>query len=46
MLLRHICRQDAAQRLEQAMNRCDVTVTGDASGATCDAYMQALVQLL
>ena len=42
MLLRHICRQDAAQRLEQAMNNCKVVVTGDATGATCEEYMAQL----
>ena len=46
MLLRHICRQDAAQRLEQALDRCEVCVTGDATGATCEAYMQELSKLL
>ena len=46
MLLRHICRQDAAQRLENAMDQCAVTVTGDASGATCETYMTALQELL
>ena len=43
MLLRHICRQDAAQRLENALDACKVTVTGDANGATCDAYMSDLL---
>ena len=46
MLLRHICRQDAAQRLEQALDSCTVNVTGDATGATCAAYMQELSKLL
>ena len=46
MLLRHICRQDAAEKLESVMNRCQTVVTGDASGATCDAYMQELLQQL
>ena len=46
MLLRHICRQAAAQRLETALNGCDVTVTGDASGATCEAYMTELLKTL
>lgn len=44
MLLRHICRQNAAEKLEQAMNQCKVVVTGDATGATCEAYMQELLQ--
>ena len=46
MLLRHICRQDAAQRLEKALDDCDVTVTGDANGATCQAFMNQLLTLL
>ena len=46
MLLRHICRQDAAQRLEQALDSCSVNVTGDVTGATCAAYMQELSKLL
>ena len=46
MLLRHICCQDAAQRLEQALDKCGVCVTGDATGATCEAYMQELSKLL
>ena len=43
MLLRHICRQAAAQRLEKALDACKVTVTGDASGATCEEYMNDLL---
>ena len=46
MLLRHICRQDAAQKLENALNQCTVKVTGDASGATCDAFMTELLTYL
>lgn len=46
MLLRHICRQDAAAKLEQALDDCPVTVTGDASGQTCDEYMDALLKRL
>ncbi len=46
MLLRHICRQSAAARLEKALDDCPVTVTGDPSGATCDAYMAGLLKLL
>lgn len=46
MLLRHICRQDAAQRLEDALNRCKITVTGDRSGSTCQAYTEALLETL
>ena len=46
MLLRHICRQAAAQRLETALDGCNVTVTGDANGATCEAYMAELLKIL
>ena len=42
MLLRHICRQDAALRLEEALNACKVSVTGDAMGASCEEYMNGL----
>ena len=42
MLLRHICRTEAAQRLETALYRCDVVVTGDAKGATCAQYGAAV----
>ncbi len=46
MLLRHIGRTQAAQRLENAMDRCTVTVTGDKSGATCRQYADALMELI
>ena len=46
MLLRHICRQDAAQCLEKALDRCTVNVTGDATGATCARFMQELEKML
>ena len=46
MLLRHICRQDAALRLEKALDDCKVNVTGDANGATCEAYMAELLKTL
>jgi len=46
MLLRHICRQDAAQRLEKALDSCTVNVTGDATGATCAEFMQELSRLV
>lgn len=46
MLLRHICRPAAAERLENAMEKCQCTVTGDPSGSTCQAYADALIQLL
>lgn len=46
MMLRHICRQKAAQRLESALSECDVIVTGDADGATCEAYANAVLSLI
>ena len=46
MLLRHICRPEAAQKLESALEGCEVIVTGDATGATCEAYTDALLALL
>lgn len=46
MLLRHICRQEAAERLERAIKDCSVTVTGDKTGATCAQYTDALMKLL
>ena len=46
LLFRHICRSDAAQRLEKAMDACQITMTGDANGATCKAYTDALLTLL
>ncbi len=46
MLLRHICRTEAAERLEKVLAACPVTVTGDQTGATCEAYTQALIERL
>ena len=46
MLLRHICRLRAAQRLEAALDECAVKVTGEKTGATGAAYTDALLQLL
>ena len=46
MLLRHICRTDAAQRLEKAMDACTVTVTSDGANATAAEYADALMELL
>ena len=46
MLLRHICRTEAAQRLENAMAKCAVTVTGDKTGATGAQYTDELLNLL
>ncbi len=46
MLLRHICRLEAGQRLEKAMAVCPVAVTGEKSGATCKEYADALLSIL
>lgn len=46
MLLRHICCTAEAQRLEDAMQKCDVTVTGDRNGVTCRAYADRLMEIL
>ena len=46
MLLRHICRPEAAQKLENAMATCPVAVTGSTSGATCAQYADALMAML
>ena len=46
MLLRHICRPEAAQRLESAMERCPVTVLSDGSSVTCKEYADELMKLI
>ena len=46
MLLRHICRSAAAEKLENALATCKTVVTGDRSGATCAQYAQDLIDLL
>ena len=46
MMLRHIGRTAAAERLEQALDTCPVVVTGDTDGATCAAFTDALLSLL
>lgn len=46
MLLRHICRGEAAAKLEQAMADCTVTITGSVEGATCAQYADALMAML
>ncbi len=43
LLLRHICRTAAAQKLEQALNACPITVTGSPDGATCREYGDHLI---
>ena len=46
MLLRHICRTEAAEKLEKAMERCPVKVSADGTGATTEDYADALIGLL
>ena len=46
MLLRHICRVDAAQKLEDALQKCEVQITGNRDGATCSEYAEALMKLI
>ena len=37
---------DAAEKLEKAMAKCLVCVTGDKTGATCIQYADALIHML
>lgn len=46
LMLRHICRTDAAQKLEDAMSRCGLHPNGTANGPTCENYAQAIMGLL
>lgn len=46
MLLRHIGRTEAAKRLENALQNCPLTVTGDRTGATGKDYTDALIKCL
>ncbi len=46
MLLRHICRPQAAERLENALASCPCGITGNSSGSTAREYTDALMQLL
>lgn len=46
MLLRHICRPAAAEKLEKALEGCNVVVTGTRDGATGEAYTEAILKLL
>ncbi len=46
MLLRHICRPEAAAKLEKAMEDCTVEVKSDGSAATAAQYADALMELL
>ena len=46
MLLRHICRTDAAERLEKAMAACTTEVKSDGTAATGAQYAEDLMALL
>ena len=46
LLLRHICRTEAAVKLENALDACPITVTGTAEGATCKQFGDALIASL
>ena len=46
MLLRHICKPQAAEKLENALQNCNCNITGDKDGATCEAYVKALMELI
>ena len=46
MLLRHICRPEAAAKLEKAMDECTVEVRSDGTAATAAQYADALMQML
>ena len=46
MLLRHICRTDAAAKLEKALETCTVTVTSDGLNATAAEYADAIMELI
>ena len=46
LLLRHICRTEAAEKLENAIANCPLTVKSDGSAATCEEYADALIATL
>ena len=46
LLLRHICRTEAAERLETALENCPLRVEPDGSAATCLQYADALIGML
>lgn len=46
MLLRHICRPQAAEKLEAALTACPCGITGNQSGSTAREYTDSLMQLL
>ena len=46
LLLRHICRTEAAEKLENAINACTLEVRSDGAGATCEEYTKELLSHL
>ena len=44
MLLRHIGRTTAAQKLENALTKCPVSVTSEPGGVTCQQFTDALLE--
>ena len=46
LLLRHICRADAAAKLEDAIENCPLTVKSDGSAATCEEYANAIIEMI
>ena len=46
MLLRHICRPAAAEKIEKALDACTVEVKSDGTAATAAQYTDALMALL
>ena len=46
MLLRHICRPAAAEKIEKALDACTVEVKSDGTAATAAEYTDALMALL
>ena len=46
MMLRHICRAEAAEKIEKALDACTVEVRSDGTAATAAEYTDALMALL
>ena len=46
MMLRHICRVEAAEKIEKALDTCTVEVKSDGTAATAAQYTDALMELL
>ena len=46
MMLRHICRAEAAEKIENALDACTVEVKSDGTAATAAQYTDALMALL